>query len=75
VVAHICNPSDLRSEGRRNVVQGWPGKKQETLSEKQTKKPRRIGRVVAEVVDPLLSKLEALSSISSTTKKKREEKR
>jgi hypothetical protein len=61
VVAHTCNPSYLGSIGRRIEAHG-----EKCKTQKQTK-ARRTG-AVSQVVEHLPSKLEALSSISSTTK-------
>jgi hypothetical protein len=43
VVVRVCNPSHSEVGGRRIMVPGWPRKKHETLSEKQTKSLRDVG--------------------------------
>jgi hypothetical protein len=52
MLAHSSNPSCTGGRGRRIVVQGWPKKKCESLSEKQTKERRTWG----------VAQVEALSS-------------
>jgi hypothetical protein len=49
MMTQTCNPSYPGSRGRRIVVQGRPGKKYETLSEKQAKVKRAEG--VPQVVE------------------------
>jgi hypothetical protein len=68
VVVYACNPSYSGGRGRI-VVQGWPRQKCTTLSEKQTKNPKDLwfgSRVEC------LPNNHGLSSIPSTTKKKKE---
>jgi hypothetical protein len=64
---HSYNLSCLVGGSRRIKVKGYPGQKQETLSEKQTKRKGTGG--TAEVVECLPGDYKALSSIPSTTKK------
>jgi hypothetical protein len=68
-MVHACNSSYLGKGDKRIIVQGQPEKKQVTLSKKHNKSKRN--RSTAQVVENLLSKYEALSSISSTAKKKK----
>jgi hypothetical protein len=65
-MVHTRNPSCSSGGDRRIKVGGQSGQKLDTLSEKQTKK-KRTGSV-AEVVQHLPNKQEALSSILSTKK-------
>jgi flagellar biosynthesis/type III secretory pathway protein FliH len=66
-MVHVCNPSYIESIGRRIVVKDWPGQKQDpTWKLKNAKR----NRVVAQMVECLLSKCEALSSNCSITTKK-----
>jgi hypothetical protein len=67
MVEHHCNPS--YSEGRsRIVIQGQPWQKLETFPEKNKSK-RTEG--VAQMVDCLASKLEALGLIPSAPQKRK----
>jgi hypothetical protein len=67
MVGYTCIPSYSGGRGRRTMVSAWSQQKCETLSEKQTKKAKDCS--VAQGVEYLLSKNEALRSISSTSKK------
>jgi hypothetical protein len=67
IVAHTRNSSFLKGADRRIVVYGQPSQKHETLSEKWLKQ-KRVGDV-AQVVEPLHSKCENLSSNPNTKKK------
>jgi hypothetical protein len=66
MVVLACNPIYPEAPGRRMTVQGQPRQKQETLSEKWTKKQRSW--CVAKVVECLPSKHKAVSLIPSTPK-------
>jgi hypothetical protein len=62
-------PDTWEAEVGRLKVQVHPGKKCETLSEKQTKS--KGSRGMAQVVESLPNKCEALGSVPSTEKKKK----
>jgi hypothetical protein len=64
MVVHACNLSHSGCRGRVAVVQGRPRKKHESLSEKNKPKKQRTVSV-AHMVERLLSKCTALTSISS----------
>jgi hypothetical protein len=66
---HSCNASYIEGGHRRIVAQGWPLEKCEILSEKQCKSKRDGG--MAQEVEYLPGKWDVLSSIPSTTKKKK----
>jgi hypothetical protein len=66
MVVHACNPSYLGDRGRRISIWGQPGQKQETLSDKQTKKQKRTG-VIAPVIGPLPHKHKTLSILSTVS--------
>jgi hypothetical protein len=42
-MAHSYNPSEFRNRGRRIIIQGQPGQKCETISEKVNLKQKRLG--------------------------------
>jgi hypothetical protein len=69
-VAQACNPSYSGAEIRRILVQSQPGQiLAETLSQQNTSQKGAGG--VAQVVEHLPSKNEALNSNPSTVKKKK----
>jgi hypothetical protein len=68
MVVQTYNLSTWKAKAGESQVQGWPGLHDETLSQKNQKK--RAGEV-AQVVERLPSKREALRSNSSAAKKKK----
>jgi hypothetical protein len=66
VVVYAYNPSNLGGGDRRITVHGWPGQKQNTLFEKQTKNKRT--RDVDQLVESLPRQWKVLSSNSSVAK-------
>jgi hypothetical protein len=68
MVAHACGPSYLGVWGRRIVIWGKPRQLAGDLSEKQTKSKKTGG--MTKVIEHLLPKCMALSSIPSTITKK-----
>jgi hypothetical protein len=71
VTAHICNPSYLEdiSIGRRIIVQTVLAKSMRSYLKNNESKKKGLGNM-AEVVEHLPSKCEALNSSPSITKKK-----
>jgi hypothetical protein len=59
MVIHTYNPSYLEGRGRRTAVQGQPGQKHKTLSEKQTKAQRSRG--LGQIMKCFPSKYKALN--------------
>jgi hypothetical protein len=70
MMAHIYNPSTEEAEAGELQLQGQLGLHSETLSPKKRKKTSR-GWSMSQVVEHLPSKHKALSSNTSTVKKKK----
>jgi hypothetical protein len=74
MVVYGCNPSYI-GISRKIMVLEWPGRKQETPSEKKNAKAKKGWWCDSSVKSNCLAKCKALSSTLTTTKGKKKKKK